>query len=102
MIRRPPRSTLFPYTTLFRSVVYDGLAQTPCTATVTGAGGLNTTASVTYANNTNVDTTTTHPYFTHHTNHTASTSTQASFAINQASSTTPITCPPSRVYARSP
>src|SRR6266498_6057100 len=26
MIRRPPRSTLFPYTTLFRS----GLAQHPC------------------------------------------------------------------------
>ena len=24
MIRRPPRSTLFPYTTLFRSVVYYG------------------------------------------------------------------------------
>src|SRR3712207_9169732 len=24
MIRRPPRSTLFPYTTLFRSIVYDG------------------------------------------------------------------------------
>src|SRR5256886_6397059 len=24
MIRRPPRSTLFPYTTLFRSVVADG------------------------------------------------------------------------------
>src|SRR5258708_10506663 len=23
MIRRPPRSTLFPYTTLFRSIVYD-------------------------------------------------------------------------------
>src|SRR2546425_6241125 len=29
MIRRPPRSTLFPYTTLFRSVgVDDGMAQT--------------------------------------------------------------------------
>src|SRR3712207_7751194 len=28
MIRRPPRSTLFPYTTLFRSTVYhDGLAE---------------------------------------------------------------------------
>src|SRR3712207_7877689 len=27
MIRRPPRSTLFPYTTLFRSVHQDGLAQ---------------------------------------------------------------------------
>src|SRR3712207_8972415 len=26
MIRRPPRSTLFPYTTLFRSVVSDGVA----------------------------------------------------------------------------
>src|SRR2546430_7710729 len=26
MIRRPPRSTLFPYTTLFRSVVPDGAA----------------------------------------------------------------------------
>src|SRR3712207_8794710 len=25
MIRRPPRSTLFPYTTLFRSVVYRDL-----------------------------------------------------------------------------
>src|SRR2546430_4389450 len=24
MIRRPPRSTLFPYTTLFRSLVIDG------------------------------------------------------------------------------
>src|SRR3712207_8278739 len=27
MIRRPPRSTLFPYTTLFRSVVVDDRAQ---------------------------------------------------------------------------
>src|SRR2546430_12417714 len=27
MIRRPPRSTLFPYTTLFRSHVIDGKAQ---------------------------------------------------------------------------
>src|SRR3989442_4264910 len=26
MIRRPPRSTLFPYTTLFRSDAVDGLA----------------------------------------------------------------------------
>src|SRR5688572_32408484 len=25
MIRRPPRSTLFPYTTLFRSLVADGV-----------------------------------------------------------------------------
>src|SRR5690348_17584083 len=26
MIRRPPRSTLFPYTTLFRSVIHAGVA----------------------------------------------------------------------------
>src|SRR5258708_22232269 len=26
MIRRPPRSTLFPYTTLFRSALYSALA----------------------------------------------------------------------------
>ena len=30
MIRRPPRSTLFPYTTLFRSIVFMG---TPIIAT---------------------------------------------------------------------
>src|SRR2546429_805269 len=29
MIRRPPRSTLFPYTTLFRSQVIDGHGQIP-------------------------------------------------------------------------
>src|SRR5260370_10709032 len=28
MIRRPPRSTLFPYTTLFRSNDFDGLTAT--------------------------------------------------------------------------
>src|SRR5260370_22093552 len=29
MIRRPPRSTLFPYTTLFRSTVWRARAQMP-------------------------------------------------------------------------
>src|SRR5205809_3458545 len=32
MIRRPPRSTLFPYTTLFRS--FSGIDDTACTAMV--------------------------------------------------------------------
>src|SRR3712207_8240715 len=32
MIRRPPRSTLFPYTTLFRSPM--GVTQSPLTTTV--------------------------------------------------------------------
>src|SRR2546430_15642647 len=35
MIRRPPRSTLFPYTTLFRSVNYAAPANVPSPATVT-------------------------------------------------------------------
>src|SRR3712207_6980443 len=30
MIRRPPRSTLFPYTTLFRSLDFDGDGVWPC------------------------------------------------------------------------
>src|SRR2546428_13962103 len=36
MIRRPPRSTLFPYTTLFRSVRFGG--NTACVEVRTGAG----------------------------------------------------------------
>src|SRR5258707_7545904 len=37
MIRRPPRSTLFPYTTLFRSVVaQDTTASDPQSASETG------------------------------------------------------------------
>src|SRR3712207_8248051 len=38
MIRRPPRSTLFPYTTLFRSGVGVG-AGGPAAAAVAGDGG---------------------------------------------------------------
>src|SRR5687768_17710904 len=37
MIRRPPRSTLFPYTTLFRSLV-EGVGREPFTTAV-GADG---------------------------------------------------------------
>src|SRR5256885_7017084 len=43
MIRRPPRSTLFPYTTLFRSAPAPAATATPshrsaCAAAVPGAG----------------------------------------------------------------
>src|SRR5687768_18244173 len=37
MIRRPPRSTLFPYTTLFRSQTFDGHGNL---LTRTGPGGV--------------------------------------------------------------
>src|SRR2546426_12018653 len=43
MIRRPPRSTLFPYTTLFRSIA---LAQGQGTVQVTSTTGLTATAPV--------------------------------------------------------
>src|SRR3989475_7089521 len=38
MIRRPPRSTLFPYTTLFRSIVGGGLAGLMATIRAAEAG----------------------------------------------------------------
>src|SRR5689334_24015982 len=42
MIRRPPRSTLFPYTTLFRSAVAARLgATTGATRVITDAGWLH-------------------------------------------------------------
>src|SRR2546423_8395689 len=38
MIRRPPRSTLFPYTTLFRSVTF-GANGSLCGTAITGGSG---------------------------------------------------------------
>src|SRR3712207_7083521 len=40
MIRRPPRSTLFPYTTLFRSVGVAGADGDDLDALLAGLGGL--------------------------------------------------------------
>src|SRR5258708_31974169 len=41
MIRRPPRSTLFPYTTLFRSTYSSGSGTATLTFAYTTAGGEN-------------------------------------------------------------
>src|SRR3712207_7295384 len=38
MIRRPPRSTLFPYTTLFRSIRYLSVGEGPPLVLLHGAG----------------------------------------------------------------
>src|SRR3712207_7057841 len=40
MIRRPPRSTLFPYTTLFRSSVYLGLSSREATQLIDALSAL--------------------------------------------------------------
>src|SRR5258707_11800187 len=39
MIRRPPRSTLFPYTTLFRSAILSGPVQRTITGSSSAAAG---------------------------------------------------------------
>src|SRR2546429_2091 len=64
MIRRPPRSTLFPYTTLFRSVTLVGTNDTPViTAATNGAvtedattPNLSTTGTITFADVDMIDT----------------------------------------------
>src|SRR3712207_5403584 len=40
MIRRPPRSTLFPYTTLFRAPAFKDESRTRIIAVVSGKGGV--------------------------------------------------------------
>src|SRR2546430_11447984 len=53
MIRRPPRSTLFPYTTLFRSPV---LTPDPVTRGATVSGPASDIINVIYADTSLVDT----------------------------------------------
>ncbi len=79
------------------SYTYTGMVQEPCTATVTGVGGLNESVTVTYANNTNVGTATATAYYAGDPNHTESTGT-GGFTITKASSTVTVTCGGSYVY----
>ncbi|MGH3052335.1 MAG: MBG domain-containing protein, partial [Gaiellaceae bacterium] len=58
------------------SVVYDGTAQEPCSASVTGAGGLNESVSVNYTNNTNAGTATASATYAGDANHTGSSDSQ--------------------------
>ena len=51
---------------------YTGSAQTPCSATVTGAGGLNQAVLVTYSNNVSAGTATANASFAENTNYLAS------------------------------
>jgi hypothetical protein len=62
------------------SVVFTGSPLTPCSATATGAGGLNTSVPVTYANNVNPGTATASATYPGDNNHTGS-SGSATFVI---------------------
>jgi hypothetical protein len=70
------------------NVTYTGLPLAPCSATATGAGGLNESVAVTYANNINAGTATADATFAGDENHNGSTATQATFTIDKAPSTT--------------
>ena len=84
------------------SATYTGSALTPCTAAVTGDGGLNTTATITYANNINAGSTATaDASYAGDANHNGSTATQVSFTVAKAASSTVITCPSSATYTGS-
>jgi len=79
------------------NVTYTGSPLTPCSASVTGAGGLNQALTVNYSNNTNAGTATASATFDGDANHTGS-SDSKNFAINKAPSTTTVTCPANVVY----
>ncbi|WP_338648207.1 T9SS type A sorting domain-containing protein [Flavobacterium sp. KS-LB2] len=69
---------------------YSGLAQTPATVTVTGAGGLSLTPDAVYANNTNAGTATASYSYGESANHLASSDSE-DFTIGKAASTTVVT-----------
>jgi hypothetical protein len=71
---------------------YNGSAQTPCSATVTGPGGLNQAVTpVTYTNNTDAGTATASASYAGTANYNASSDTE-NFTIGKADTTTTITC----------
>jgi hypothetical protein len=71
------------------SVTYNGSAQTPCTASVTGAGGLSSTPSPAYSGNTNAGTAAASYTFAGDANHTGS-SDSKNFSINRRNVTASI------------
>ena len=79
------------------SVTYDGTAQEPCTAEVTGAGGLHASLSVGYSHNTDAGTATASASFAGDANHESSDDSKT-FAIDKATSSTAVTCPTSVTF----
>jgi len=79
------------------SVTYNGSAQTPCTASVTGPGGLDQTLTVLYQNNINAGTATASASYAGGANWLPSSDTK-NFTIEKAATTTVVTCPASVTY----
>jgi hypothetical protein len=79
------------------SMTYSGAPLTPCSASVTGAGGLNQSLTVNYSNNTNAGTASASASYPGDANHLGS-SDSKTFTIDTADSTTVVTCPASVTY----
>lgn len=84
------------------TVTYDGSEQTPCTAEVTGVGGLEETLAISYTANTDAGTATASATYAGDDNHTGSSGSDT-FEIAKAVTTTVVTCPDGpHVYTGSP
>ncbi len=79
------------------SVTYNGEPQEPCTATVTGAGGLDQSLTVSYSNNTNAGTATASASYSETANHLASNGSKE-FTMAKAATMVAVTCPVSVTY----
>jgi hypothetical protein len=75
------------------NVTYNGSAQTPCSAAVTGAGGLDQPLTVNYSNNTNAGAASASASYSGDSNHDGS-SDSKNFTIDKASTTTVLTFEP--------
>ena len=73
------------------SVTYNGAAQTPCTATVSGVGGLNDSLTVNYTDNVNAGTASASATFAGDTNYNGSNDSK-NFTIEKAATVTTVTC----------
>ena len=82
------------------SVTYSGVSQTPCVATVTGAGGLSESLVVKYADNMNAGTATAFAAYAGDDNHEAM-SDSTRFEIAKAGSSVKIDCTEDSVYTGS-
>jgi hypothetical protein len=89
-INKAPSTTVV---TCPASVVYNGSAQTPCSVSVTGAGGLNLTPVANYSNNISAGTATAGYTFVETANHLGS-SDSKTFEIAKAATVTTVTCDP--------
>ncbi len=85
IVKAPSVSTITCPTT---ALIATGSALAPCSVTITGAGGLSTTGTVVYANNTSAGTATADYTYAGDVNHDGSTAAQVSFTIVKVSTVT--------------